>query len=69
MDFRKAKQVSRAVFSSAFPFIIYLVISIMKLRNKILYGLRLLKPTIVKECRSLPTGDVTVNVPPIGVDW
>ena len=45
--------------------------SLMPLRNKFLYCLRLLKrkyPTIVKGCRSTQIGDVTVYVPPIGVE-
>lgn len=55
--------------SSKPPF--FINTSLTPLRNKILYGLRLLKrkyPTIVKGCRSTPTGDVTVYVPPIGVE-
>ena len=43
----------------------YINTSLTPLRNKILYGLRLLKrkfPTVVKGCRSTPTGEVTVFI-------
>ena len=58
-----------ACMSSKPPF--FFNTSLTPLRIKIIYGLRLLKrkyPTIVKGCRSTPTGDVTVYVPPIGVE-
>ena len=54
--------------SSEPPF--YMNTSLTPLRNKILYGLRLLNcedPAIAIGIRSSPTGDVTMHIPLIGL--